>query len=344
MEIHEQYMRRCIELAWRGGKNVKTNPMVGSVLVYRGKVIGEGYHAKFGGPHGERSAIDDAIRQDHQNLIADASLYITLEPCSFHGKTPPCKDYILENKIKHVVIGVEDPNPKVAGSSIKFLKAHGVNVETGILAEACQELIRSFEVHLQKRPYVILKWAQSKDGFLGVPNKQVWLSNEYSKKLVHKWRTEVDGLMVGTQTAIIDNPKLTTRLWTGSNPTRITIDHEMKIPPSHHIFNEEAQSIILSSSSSSNLPKHVQHIKTEGNKIEVYFKHLFEAGIYILMIEGGAQLLKSAIKSGLWDEARIIKTEKILEEGLKAPSVEGKLAQSWDFQGDYILKILNMKR
>ncbi len=339
MSKHEKFMRRCIELAQLGGKSVKTNPQVGSVLVYENQIIGEGFHKGFGEFHGERMAILDA-RKRHPSLIKDSILYVTLEPCCTHGKTPPCLDLILTEKIKKVVIGTVDPNPSVAGKSIDRMKKEGIDVQSGILQEDCEQLIAPFKAHLYKRPYVILKWAQSQDGFIGKKDQQVWFSNEYSKMLVHKWRSEVDGIMVGTNTVLVDNPSLTTRNWYGENPTRIVIDRRLQIAKTANVLDDSTDTLIMSAETPKTELLKTKFIKTETSELDEYLKILFAEGIYILLVEGGAKLLKSFVKNELWDEARIIKTPKNIEEGIKAPTVEGKLVQQWRFDEDYILKIL----
>ena len=337
----EKFMAYCIQQAKKAGKYTKTNPMVGSVLVYNGKIIGEGIHEKYGEAHAERNAIDRAIVQ-HPTLVSQSTLYVTLEPCFHQGNTPPCVKYVLKHKIKKVVIGTVDPNPLVAGKSIALLKENNVEVHVGILEKECNFLIRKFKTNLTNRPYVILKWAQSYDGYMGQKDSQVWLSNKYSKILVHKWRSEVDGIMVGTQTVITDNPLLTTREWPGEHPIRIVPDFKNRISSEAKIFSDEVETLILTDKAEEPLTSH--HIKTiiaTEHDIQSYWKVIFEAGINSLMVEGGQKLLNSILETSLWDEARVITSPEKLKTGIRAPSVNGVLQHKQTLSDDLVVTILN---
>jgi len=333
-------MSYCIRLAKRAGKATRTNPQVGSVLVYQDQVIAEGFHEKYGEGHAERNAINQAIKQ-HPKLIAQSTLYVTLEPCFHQGKTPPCVQFVLENKIRKVVVGTLDPNPLVAGQSIQLLKDKGVEVVIGILDEDCKHLIRKFVTNLSKRPYIILKMAQSYDGYMGQKDKQVWISNKYSKVLVHKWRSEVDGIMVGTQTAITDDPQLTTREWPGEDPIRIIPDFNHRIPLNSKVTTDGKATIILKEEDKSLESPNIKTILAEAYNVESYWNALYEAGVYSILVEGGQKLIKSILETNLWDEARIIQSSKKIGTGIKAPMIQGRLYQKQRLSDDLVLTILN---
>ena len=250
MKINEKYIRRCIELARNGLGTTYPNPLVGSVIVYDGKIIGEGWHKKSGESHAEVNAVK-AVKD--KSLLKKATIYVSLEPCSHFGKTPPCCDLIIKNNIPNVVIGTVDPNVKVAGNGIKKLIEAGIHVTVGVLEEECNALNkRFFTFHKKKRPFIVLKWAESQDGFIAptekLEKKPVWITNQYSRQLVHKWRTEEQAILVGTQTAIDDNPKLNARDWSGKNPIRLVIDQNNRIEKNNHIFDNQAVTIVFSKS------------------------------------------------------------------------------------------------
>lgn len=338
MTSHEDYMAHCIKLAKRAGKNTRTNPQVGSILVYQDKIIGEGFHEVYGQNHAERNAINDALK-NYKDLIAKSTLYVTLEPCFHQGKTPPCVNYVLEHKIPTVVIGCTDPFPQVASKSIQLLKENSVEVIENVLQEQCEYLLTKFRANLASRPHIILKWAQSKDRYIGRKEEQVWISNAYSKILVHKWRSEVDGIMVGTQTAIQDNPSLTTREWDGESPIRIVPDFNNRLPKDANLLADGHETIILTNDQLPNQNK-VKYLKVDNTSIEEYWRALFEIGITSVLVEGGQMLLSEIIKSGLWDEARIITSQKVLRNGIKAPSLTGILYNKTRLSDDLITTIL----
>lgn len=339
MVPHERYMDYAIELAYRGGKNTKSNPMVGSVLVFNDDIIGEGYHTKFGENHAERNAINAALK-NHPQLVSLSTLYITLEPCSRHGKTPPCLDYIVSNKIKKVVIATTDPNPNEKGRSVEILKSNEIEVILGIREKEAKILLGKFMANLKNRPYIILKWAQSYDGYMGHEKKQIWLTNQYSKILVHKWRANVDGIMVGTNTAIVDNPRLTTREYPGENPKRVILDINGRIPIENELFNDGIPTIVIGKNHHNLSKKNL--VFTEINQFDLSkcFDILFQHDIYNLLIEGGSKLLKSVIKEDLWDEARIFRTKQKWGEGQRAPNVEGSLIETLNLNGDKMVRIM----
>jgi diaminohydroxyphosphoribosylaminopyrimidine deaminase / 5-amino-6-(5-phosphoribosylamino)uracil reductase len=314
---HQLYMERCIQLARLGAGSVAPNPMVGAVVVHNGRIIGEGFHRVYGGPHAEVNAIA-AVHQ--QSLPAGSTLYVNLEPCAHQGKTPPCADLIIKSKIPHVVIGCRDPFDAVNGKGIEKLKAENVMVTTGILEKESLHLNRRFiTFHEKKRPYIILKWAQSKDGFIGHPDKRVLISNEYANRVVHHWRSSEQAIMVGTGTALLDDPQLTARLWPGNNPLRLVIDRYLRLPGTLKIFNEEAPTVIFNEIKDSS-EDHMTCAKISFDDFPASAMHyLYERNILSVIIEGGAQLLHSFIKSNCWDEARVITSDRKLINGIPAP-------------------------
>lgn len=322
-------MSRCLQLAELGIGNVAPNPMVGAVLVYEDKIIGEGYHQKYGEPHAEVNCINN-VREENKFLIEKSTLYVSLEPCSHYGKTPPCADLIIKNKIKKVVIGCKDVYKEVAGTGIQKLQNAGLEVITGSLERESINLNkRFFTFHLKFRPYIILKWAQTANSKIGSAEKRILISNEYSNRLVHKWRSEEAAILVGTNTALHDNPLLTTRLWHGKNALRIVIDKEIKLPSALKIFHTDAKTFIYNLVKNST-EENLVYIKLENeNFIDQMLQSLFEMNIQSVMIEGGAKTLQSFINAGLWDEARVIINEElIIEGGVAAPEMKDFFLQN----------------
>ena len=333
MKIHQKYIKRCIELAKNGLGTTYPNPLVGSVIVYNDEIIGEGWHRKSGEPHAEVNAINSV---KDKSLLSKATIYVSLEPCSHFGKTPPCCDLIIVNKIPNVVIGTIDPFAKVAGTGIKKLIENGKNVTVGILEDECNELNkRFFTFHTKKRPYIILKWAESSDGFIAPLHKEtqkpVWITNEYSRQLVHKWRSEEQAILVGTNTVIDDNPSLTTRDWKGNNPIRIVLDQNNRISKESHIFDNQAKTLLISKDT----------INFDNNIALEISNFLFNEGIQSLIIEGGRQTLQTFIDASIWDEARVFKSEISLKEGIKAPIILGKETIKQQFLKDEFLTFFN---
>lgn len=311
MKIHEKYIKRCIELAKNGLGTTYPNPLVGSVIVYNDQIIGEGWHQKAGCPHAEVHAIQSV---KDKSLLSKATIYVSLEPCSHFGKTPPCSDLIIANKIPNVVIGTIDPFAKVAGTGIKKLIEAGATVTVGILEDECYELNkRFFTFHTKKRPYIILKWAESNDGFIAPINREeqkpVWITSELSRQLVHKWRSEEQAILVGTNTVLVDNPTLTTRNWIGNNPIRIVLDQNNKISKESHIFDNQAKTISISKN----------EMPFDENLASNIASFLFEQNIQSVLIEGGTKTLQTFIDSNLWDEARVFKGAISFNKGIKAP-------------------------
>jgi diaminohydroxyphosphoribosylaminopyrimidine deaminase/5-amino-6-(5-phosphoribosylamino)uracil reductase len=326
--IHQIYMQRCLDLALKGIGNVAPNPMVGAVLVYENRIIGEGWHQQFGGPHAEVNCINSVAEAD-RNLISQSTLYVSLEPCNHFGKTPPCTELIIQSQIKKVVIACNDPFEKVNGAGIKKLVDNGIEVITGILEQEAMLLNkRFFNFHLYQRPYVILKWAQSADGYIALTKgKPVKISNEITDKLVHKWRAEEAAIIVGTNTVLNDNPSLTNRNWTGRHPLRIFIDKRLRVNAKYKILDNSKATLIL------NLVKNEKVgvnefvlINDETKLTDELLRLLYKKGIQSLIVEGGTKLLQSFIDGNCWDETRVIKnTELFIQEGISSPSLKNKI-------------------
>lgn len=347
MNTHEKYIKRCIELAKNGFGTTYPNPMVGSVIVYNDQIIGEGWHKKAGEPHAEVNAVRSV---KDKSLLKKATIYVSLEPCSHFGKTPPCCDLIIANEIPNVVVGTVDPNEKVAGNGIKKLIEAGINVTVGILENECYELNRRFfTFHNKNRPYIILKWAESQDGFLA-PEKQidqerkpVWITNTYSRQLVHKWRSEEQAILVGTQTVIDDNPKLNVRDWSGNNPARVVLDQNNRISKESFIFDDSVKTILFTKSeinfSAENTTFEV--IDFNQNIIPQILAVLHQNQIQSIIIEGGLKTLQAFIDQNIWDEARIFIGKTTFSQGTKAPIIKKKTTTKTHIQNDELIYVRN---
>lgn len=345
MKIHEKYMKRCIQLAKNGLGTTYPNPLVGSVIVCDGKIIGEGWHKKSGEPHAEVNAVNSV---KDKSLLSKATIYVSLEPCSHFGKTPPCCDLIIRHKIPNIVVGTIDPFAKVAGSGIRKLMEAGKNVTVGILEKECHDLNkRFFTFHQKKRPYIILKWAESQDGYISPAEKQeqkpVWISNAFSRQLVHKWRTEEQAILVGTQTVVDDNPKLDARDWSGQNPTKIVIDRNNRISKESHIFDSPRDIIIFNSGTYNAVKENITSIKIDFNKniCEQVLAFLYQKEIQSVIIEGGRQTLQSFIDSDLWDEARVFKGSLKLKNGTRAPFLNIGNEKKYSIHNDELIIFRN---
>lgn len=317
MTQNETYIKRCIEIAKNGLGATRPNPMVGCIITHNNKIIGEGYTSKYGGNHAEVNAINSVL---DKNLLKQVTLYVTLEPCSHFGKTPPCCNLIVKHQIPNIIIGCIDDNPEVAGKGIKKLKESGCEVTVGVLEKDCKSHHkRFFTFHNKKRPYIILKWAETIDGFIAPKSKNetqpVWITNEISKQMVHKWRAEEQAILVGTNTVIEDNPSLTTRDWIGENPIRIVIDKNEKLSKKHTVFNADAETILVSKNS----------IDFSKNVAQQICDLLFQKNINSVIIEGGTKTLQTFIDENLWDEARVFKGQVKFKKGVKAPELKGRL-------------------
>jgi len=324
----EQYMQRCIQLARLGEGLVAPNPMVGAILVYQNQIIGEGYHEQYGQAHAEVNCLN-SVRKENKQLIEQAVLYVSLEPCAHFGKTPPCSDLIIQNKISKVIIGCRDPFEKVNGKGIEKLLAAGVEVKIGILEKECIKLNkRFFTFHQKQRPYIILKWAQTFDKKISADNnKQLKISNELTDRLVHNWRSKEAGILIGTNTALMDNPLLTNRLWTGKNSVRLIVDKNLKIPKTSKIFNADAATIVFNFLENTidlenKLKSQVYYfqVDTNENLLKQIGVACYKLNIQSVFVEGGTKLLQSFIDEHFYDEIRIITNEKkIINKGLPAP-------------------------
>ena len=338
---HEKYIQRCLALAQKGIGTTRPNPSVGAVVVHNNKIIGEGYTSPYGGPHAEVNAIR-AVKDE--SLFKEATIYVTLEPCSHYGKTPPCADLIVEKQIPNVVIGCIDTHSLVAGKGVARLQKAGCNVTVGVLEEAClAQHKRFFTVQNKQRPYIILKWAETTDGFIAPKTKNeqkpVWISSSYSQQLVHKWRSEEHAIFVGTQTVIDDNPSLTVRSYTGENPIRVVIDKNLRIPTTATVFNTKVKTIVITAKvqeSKENLIYEV--IDFTKDVVAEICAVLQRHKIQSIIIEGGRQTLQSFITSGIWDEARVFIGENQFKEGVVAPKIQGNLVSEEKIASD-ILRI-----
>jgi diaminohydroxyphosphoribosylaminopyrimidine deaminase/5-amino-6-(5-phosphoribosylamino)uracil reductase len=347
VNIHEKYIKRCIQLAKNGLGTTYPNPMVGSVIVYDNQIIGEGWHKKAGEPHAEVNAVNSV---KDKSLLEKATIYVSLEPCSHFGKTPPCCDLIIANKIPNVVVGTVDPNEKVAGRGIKKLIEAGANVTVGILEEECSELNkRFFTFHQKRRPYIILKWAESQDGFLApekIENqdrKPIWITNTHSRQLVHKWRTEEQAILVGTNTVIDDNPKLNARDWYGNNPARIVLDRNNRINKESFIFDGAVKTFIFCNEKTSSSTENTQFeaIDFSQNIVPQILEVLYQNQIQSVIIEGGRQTLQSFIDENIWDESRIFIGKTSFEFGTKAPILSRKNSTKTNILSDELIQIRN---
>jgi len=323
---HCFFMQRAIDLALLGLSHVSPNPLVGCVIVYKGKIIGEGYHHRYGGPHAEIVALNSVTNRE---WLKEATMYVTLEPCSHFGKTPPCADTIISVGIPHVVVSCLDPNPLVSGNGIKKMIEAGIKVETGILENEYRFVNRRFFTYFEKkRPYIILKWAQTQDGFIDYErNCDVseihWISSTFNKTLVHKWRSEEMGILVGANTILNDDPQLTNRLWAGKNPIRIVFMFGKKMPFSAKVFSDEAKTIVFTDMSTDWPTEKVEIIKLNSKKpfLEQVMSHLYQMNILSVLVEGGHQTLQSFIDSNYWDEARVITGNGFFYKGVVAPLI-----------------------
>ena len=321
----EFFMRRCLQLARLGAGTAAPNPMVGAVVVCDGVIIGEGYHHRCGQAHAEVNAIAAVKNPD---LLCRSTIYVSLEPCSHYGKTPPCADLIISKRIPNVVVGMVDPFGKVNGNGINKLRAAGCNVKVGVLEDECRRLNRAFiTFHTKKRPYIILKWAESADGFIdgvrGADNRPVWLTNDACRALVHRWRAESGAIMIGYNTALLDNPQLNVRAWTGPAPLRIVIDRALQLPDTLHLFDHSQPTWRLNTINNDG-DGNLQNVLLPwgADMLPALMQKLYDAQINQLIVEGGTRLLQSFIDTGLWDEARIFKGTAKLGGGVAAPIID----------------------
>ena len=349
LSTDEKYMLRCIQVAKNGLGTTAPNPMVGAVIVHKDRIIGEGFTSAYGGSHAEVNAINSV---SDISLLKSSTIYVTLEPCSHYGKTPPCADLIVKMGIPNVVIGLKDPHKKVAGNGIKKLESAGCNVKVGILKNECKEHHKRFLTFFtKKRPYIILKWAETADGFIapeplkrGEEKKPFWITNTRSRQLVHKWRSDEPGILVGTNTVLADNPQLNLRDWAGKPPTRVIIDRSLKISDNFHVLDGKQKTITCTELKDSSLYKKGVDYKVLDFKSKLpqqICDMLYTEQIQSIIIEGGSQTLKSFIESNLWDEARIFKGATSFYSGLKAPKIEGRIKKQVQILTDQLTIVRN---
>jgi diaminohydroxyphosphoribosylaminopyrimidine deaminase/5-amino-6-(5-phosphoribosylamino)uracil reductase len=319
---HEPYLRRCLQLAQQAAGYTAPNPLVGAVLVHQGRIIGEGFHRQYGGPHAEVNCIQ-SVQQADVRLVPESTIYVSLEPCAHFGKTPPCADLIIRHRIPQVVIGCRDPFVEVDGKGIEKLEAAGIQVTLGVLQkEAIALNKRFFTFHLQHRPYIILKWAQTANRMIGnQDHSRLHISSELTNRLVHRWRSEEAAILVGTNTALYDDPKLDTRLWSGPNPIRLVVDRDLRLPTSLKLFDQSIPTIVFNTRQHQQQPNLLYYqVTQEGNLVHQIANALYQQKILSVLVEGGAQLLQSFIDAGYWDEARIITNETLFTDpGIPAP-------------------------
>lgn len=344
MTVDEKFMNRCIELAKKGAGHVAPNPMVGSVIVLNGEIIAEGYHEYYGGPHAEVNAIKSVV--DPIDLVK-ATIYVNLEPCAHFGKTPPCSDLIIASKIPKVVIGCIDSYSEVAGKGIEKMKAAGIDVTVGVLERESLNLNRRFfTFHTKKRPYIILKWAETKDGFMdknrSTNDKGIfWITSAETKKIVHQWRHEEAGILVGNRTVANDNPALTCREIEGNSPVRFIIDQKLKLDYGAFKVGDRSVMTYIITAKSMMGSGNLQFVQPKSFAIQDILSLIHELDIQSIIVEGGFSTLNEFIKSNLWDEARILTGDVYLKEGLKSPSIKGKLIKSEAIGKDHLSIIKN---
>jgi len=323
IKTNEKFIQRCLQLAQSGAGYVSPNPMVGAVLVSDDRIIGEGSHRRFGDAHAEPNVIHSV---KDPALLKNSTLYVNLEPCSYYGKTPPCADLIVSCQIPRVVIGTLDPNPKVAGKGVEILRKAGIEVTVGVLEQDCRELNKRFFIFQeQKRPYIILKWAQTRDGFmdrkrLDVAEPPLVISNAITRQLTHQMRAENQSILVSTNTVLLDNPSLTVRHWSGKNPIRIAIDRQDRIPSDYHLLDGSVKTIIFTEKVKTNQAK-VEYVKIDfdDHSLQTILGEIYERNIHSVLVEGGALLLNSFIQAGLWDEANVEVSLQQITDGVTAP-------------------------
>ncbi|MBS1917171.1 MAG: bifunctional diaminohydroxyphosphoribosylaminopyrimidine deaminase/5-amino-6-(5-phosphoribosylamino)uracil reductase RibD [Bacteroidetes bacterium] len=339
-------MLRCLQLAQQGTGYVAPNPMVGAVLVNGERIIGEGFHQQYGHAHAEVNCIN-SVKKEDEGLIPKSTLYVSLEPCAHYGKTPPCADLIIKNKIPKVVIGCRDPFAEVNGKGIEKLLAAGVEVVQDVLEKECIGINkRFFTFYTKHRPYIILKWAESANGTIGSYRERVLISNEFSNRIVHKWRSEEASILVGTNTAMIDDPSLNVRLWKGPNPVRLVVDMDLSLPQHLHVFDQQQKTIVFNSikhEEQNNLLYY--QVTHDVNLVHQIVYALYQLKLQSVLVEGGAKLLQSFIDENMWDEARIIRNgELIIDNGISAPHLsEAKLIAEEKIFSDRVSYFSNLK-
>lgn len=345
MHSDELYMQRALELARMGSGDVAPNPMVGAVIVHNELIIGEGYHRKFGEAHAEVNAVNSVKDPD---LLEESTIYVTLEPCAHFGKTPPCANLLREKRFRRVVIGTIDPFAKVAGAGLKILQDAGIACEVGVLEAQCRDINkRFFTLHSKHRPYVILKWAQTSDGFIDAPRDAAetgtirWISAPDTQVLTHQWRTEEQAILTGWRTILNDNPSLTARAVTGRNPLRIVLDSQLQAPSSATVFTDGLPTVVFNTVKSGTEGA-VTYVQLPDLTVDSQLRAMHELNIVSVIIEGGAHTLDAYIQSGHWDEARVIKGTHAFRNGLKAPVITALPDRTFSFASDQISIFVNL--
>lgn len=345
----EFYIKRCLELAALAIGNVSPNPMVGCVIVLNDKIIGEGYHQQYGKPHAEPNAVQavfDRFGEKAHEILKEATVYVNLEPCAHFGKTPPCADLLIKHQVKKVVIGNRDPFSGVDGKGIEKLQSAGIMVISGVLDQLCKNFNRRFFTRIQKqRPFIILKWAETANGYFATKDgHQKWISGALAKRLAHQWRTEEDAILIGKQTAVMDNPRLTAREWPGKNPIRLVIDKNLQVPLNNHIYDKEAKTIIFNEIKT-DATGNIHYIQMEDMHFYLAQKIAFQLylmDIQSVIIEGGANILKQFLEANIWDEARIFSSSNSWDSGIPSPVINGKLTEQIQLKEDKLSIYLNI--
>lgn len=344
MNPDEKYMNRCLQLAVLGSGSVSPNPMVGALLVHDGNIIGEGYHKMYGEAHAEVNCIS-GVNKTNWNLIPESTMYVSLEPCTHFGKTPPCTDLIIRSQIRKVVIGCQDIYTQVNGKGIQKLKDAGIEVITGVLENDCRQINhRFFTFHSKQRPYIILKWAESANHKIANEDFQrVLISNDYSNLLVHKWRSEEAAIMAGTNTILYDDPFLNNRHWTGKSPARLILDMKLRLPKSSNVFNREISTIVFNGIKSEVIGNMVYHKIEPENLLQGMMQFLYNTNLQSVLVEGGAKLIQSFIDENLWDEARVITNEKLkIIKGISSPVLSSFILEKQErYESDQIVYYRN---
>lgn len=340
-------MQRCLDLAILGVGKVSPNPMVGAVIVHSDRIIGEGYHQQYGQAHAEVNAVNQVLANfdNAEELLRESIIYVSLEPCAHYGKTPPCADLIIKHRITQVVVGCRDPFPAVDGKGIEKLQDAGIEVTLGVLEDECRFLNRRFFTKVQHhRPYVILKWAQAADGFFAPDdNSQFWITGSESRKLVHQWRAEEDAVLVGKNTAAIDNPQLNVRFGEGRSPKRIVIDRKLELSKDLHLFDQSVETLVFNEIKT-DIDEKIKYIALEDfdRYVPQYILYqLYLQDIQSVIIEGGAHTLNSFIEAGIWDEARVFTGKAVLKSGINAPKINGIIAEEVPSGADHLQIIYN---
>ncbi len=330
-------MRRALELARLGFGKVSPNPMVGCVIVHHDRIVGEGFHQQYGGPHAEVNAIES---MENKGILPQCEVYVSLEPCAHQGKTPPCASLLAKHKVGKVIISNIDPNPLVAGKGIEILKKAGISIETGLLEEEGKELNkRFFTSQILHRPYIILKWAATADGFIARKNyDSKWISNDFSRKLVHKWRAEEDAILVGKNTALHDNPSLNVRDWVGKNPLRVVIDRELKLKKDLNLFDQKISTVCYNLNKDEALDN-LSYVELEkASFFHEMLADLHARKVQSIIVEGGASTLQQFIDAGLWDEARVFQSTNCFGDGIRAPQlIDATFDGKEDLLGDTLI-------